>query len=76
MNWEENNKFLERNFIFKTFMQAMDFINKVAKIAEELNHHPEISLHNYNEVMIQTTTHSEKKITQKDYNLAKQIDLL
>lgn len=76
MDWQENDSYLEKNFSFDTFVEAISFVNKVAEIAEQLNHHPEILLHNYNQVRIQTTTHGESKVTQKDYNLTKQIDSL
>lgn len=76
MDWQENNNVLEKNFTFESFTQAIDFVNKVAKVAEKLHHHPEIFIHDYNQVRIQTFTHSEGKITQKDHNLAQQIDSL
>lgn len=76
MDWQKTDNYLEKNFSFDTFVQAVDFVNKIAEIAEQLNHHPEIFLHDYNQVRIQTTTHSEGKITQKDYILTKQIDSL
>jgi 4a-hydroxytetrahydrobiopterin dehydratase len=75
MTWLKNGKFLEKNFSFDSFTHAIDFINNVAEIAEKLNHHPEILLHNYNQVRIQTTTHYIGTITQKDYDLTDQIDL-
>jgi len=76
MKWQINGLFLERNFHFDTFTQALDFVNKVAAIAEQSGHHPEILMHNYNQVRIQTTTHSEGKISKLDYDLALQIDTL
>ncbi len=76
MVWQEKNNFLEKTFSFKTFLQAIEFVNKVAEVAEQINHHPEIYVHNYNQVRIQTTTHSEGKVTQKDYVLTEKIDLL
>ncbi|MCB9798269.1 4a-hydroxytetrahydrobiopterin dehydratase [Candidatus Nomurabacteria bacterium] len=74
MQWKDKDNFLEKNFSFDTFVQAMIFVNRIADIAEQLNHHPEISIHDYNQVRIQTTTHSEGKITQKDYDLAERVD--
>ncbi len=76
MDWQKNDNFLEKNFSFGTFVQAIDFINKIAEAAEKLNHHPEIFLHNYNQVRIQITTHSKKGLTEKDYKLAELIDLI
>lgn len=76
MDWQEKNNFLEKTFSFKTFLQAIEFVNKVAEVAEQINHHPDIYVHNYNQVRIQTNTHSEGKVTQKDYVLTEKIDLL
>ncbi len=48
-------------------------MNEVAKVAENLNHHPDMHIY-YNVVIIETWTHSENDITEKDYELAKKID--
>lgn len=74
MGWQKSNKYLVKNFSFSVFSQAMQFVNKVAEIAERLDHHPEIFIHDYNQVQIKTTTHKEGKVTQKDYDLALHID--
>lgn len=74
MQWKDKDNFLEKNFSFDTFVQAMIFVNRIADIAEQLNHHPEIFIHDYNQVRIQTTTHSEGKITQKDHDLVERVD--
>lgn len=76
MKWKIKDNFLEKNFKFNTFSEALNFVNMVAEIAEKLNHHPEIFLHDYNQVKILTTTHSEGKISIKDHNLADLIDQL
>ena len=71
--WEKKAPKLVKEFKFKDFKQAMEFVNKVAEIAEQLKHHPDIHIH-YNRVVIETWTHSENDITQKDYKLAEEID--
>ena len=45
-------------------------------MAEEYSHHPDILLYNYRKVKIILFTHSDSKITQKDYDLAKKIEEL
>jgi len=45
MKWKKKDNFLEKNFKFNTFSEALNFVNMVAEIAEKLNHHPEIFLH-------------------------------
>jgi 4a-hydroxytetrahydrobiopterin dehydratase len=53
----------------------MDFINMIAVIAEANNHHPEI-INVYNKVSIRFKTHDMNGITEKDINIAKEIDKL
>lgn len=69
------HKILARFFSFPDYASALLFVNEVAKIAEEQNHHPEITLR-WGEVVIWTWTHSELKITDKDVALAKAIDAI
>ncbi len=59
----------------KNFNQGVDLIVEIAKLADSADHHPEIRL-SYSEVEINLTTHSESGLTQKDFNLAKEIDQL
>jgi 4a-hydroxytetrahydrobiopterin dehydratase len=74
MVWKEEGILLVKDFEFKDFSKAVDFVNKIAKVAEKADHHPNILIHSYNKVRITLTTHSENKITEKDRKLAKEID--
>jgi len=76
MNWEEKDNTIQKEFKFKDFSEALQFINKVAILAEKNSHHPDILLHSYNKVLITLSTHSEGKVTDKDHNLAQEIDKL
>lgn len=77
MNWEEKDNRLEKLFVFKNFKEALAFVNKVGEIAEEMNHHSNITLQNYKEVLITTTTHDAgNTVTEKDRALASRIDSL
>lgn len=61
----------------KDFKHAMAILNSFADIAEKLQHHPDLGIRNYNEVFVATTTHDVGKVTEKDYELAREInDLL
>ena len=72
---EENNK-LVKHFSFKDFISAFSFLSKVALISEKLDHHPEI-INVYNKVTIKLSTHDiGNKVSKKDYDLAKAIDVL
>lgn len=66
---------ITRSFTFKDFAAAWLFMNKVAAIAEAMNHHPEWS-NVYNRVTITLTTHDADGVTAKDIQLAKQIDAI
>ncbi len=74
MNWEIKNNSLTKEFEFTNFKSAILFVNKVLPLAEEQNHHPDILIHSYKKVKIMIYTHSENKITKKDYSLAEKID--
>ena len=65
---------LYKEFRFKDFPSAMIFISKIAKISEKLGHHPDFLLHDWNRLSIWITTHSEKGITELDFNLAREIE--
>ncbi|HRH32537.1 MAG TPA: 4a-hydroxytetrahydrobiopterin dehydratase [bacterium] len=72
--WEEKNNSLVREFIFKDFKEAFAFMITVAKIIDEMDHHPEWS-NVYNKVKITLSTHEAgNTVTQKDRDLADKID--
>lgn len=76
MNWTEENNKINKDFEFDNFTQAINFVNKIAQLAEEANHHPDILIHDYKQVKISLSTHSENKVTDKDRELADKIDKL
>lgn len=71
--WEMNKKNLERLFEFEDFTEAIDFVNAVAEIAEEEDHHPEIEVRE-NKVRLILTTVSEGGLTAADFDVAERID--
>lgn len=74
-SWKIETDKLMREFMFKDFIEAFGFMSKVALLAQQANHHPEWS-NVYNKVRIRLTTHDAGGITQKDLDLALQIDEL
>ena len=80
-NWEEvdynpderGQKALTKTYTFKDFSEALEFVNKVGEASEVANHHPDIKL-GWGYVKIWLTSHDEKKVTDRDHNLAKAID--
>ena len=70
--WEVEKDKIEKTFDFADFQGALNFVNKVGALAERASHHPEVEIH-YNKVEIELSTHSVHGVTQKDIDLAKQI---
>lgn len=71
-----DSKEIEREFEFKDFKEAIDFINKVAILAETEGHHPDILLYNYKKVKITLSTHAIKGLSENDFIEAAKIDKL
>jgi len=72
-DWELSEREISKRFLFPSFLDAIEFVNKVATKAEKMNHHPDIDIR-YQKVRITLSTHSEGGITEKDIKLAKIID--
>ena len=66
---------IEKLFEFKNFREAMVFVNKVAEIAEEEGHHPDIFIQ-WNKVTLTLWTHAIKGLFENDFILAAKIDEL
>ena len=75
VEWNLSEQKLYRRFVFDNFVEAFGFMSRVALLAEAANHHPEWS-NVYNRVDIYLTTHDAGGLTQRDFSLAGQIDLL
>lgn len=72
--WKRADDTLTRTFRFSSFREAISFLVRVAFVAEELNHHPEIR-NVYNHVTLTLTSHDAgNQITNRDLELARQID--
>ncbi|HXX86916.1 MAG TPA: 4a-hydroxytetrahydrobiopterin dehydratase [Candidatus Acidoferrum sp.] len=72
--WKLVNDSIEKNYKFSNFKQAIEFINKVAEVADSENHHPDILLWNWNNVKLTITTHAVKGLSNKDFVLAAHFD--
>jgi 4a-hydroxytetrahydrobiopterin dehydratase len=73
--WHLRGKKISRLFIFEDFIHGIQFINQVTKLAEAMNHHPDIDIR-YNKVRLTLTTHDEAGLTLKDFKLARKINQL
>lgn len=74
-NWGLEGNSLTKQFEFQDFMEALGFVNDVGQIAEKHQHHPNITIR-YNIVILALTTHSSGELTEKDFEVAKEIDSL
>jgi 4a-hydroxytetrahydrobiopterin dehydratase len=66
---------LTKTFGFERFADGIDFVNRVAKAADEMNHHPDIDVR-YTKITINLSTHDAGGITSSDLKLAEQIEKL
>jgi 4a-hydroxytetrahydrobiopterin dehydratase len=77
MAWREESGALVQDYEFEDFATAMIYVNKVAQLAEAVGHHPDILVHDWNQVRLTLSTHSEgHTITDNDRDLAARIDEL
>jgi 4a-hydroxytetrahydrobiopterin dehydratase len=67
--WIDSRDALERTFELPSFPEAIGFVNRVADLAEEANHHPDLAI-SYRKVTVRWTTHSAGGITERDHELA------
>ena len=73
-DWKQTDDALERDYEFPDFKAAMWFVNRVADLAEERNHHPDILVHGWNKVRLTLTSHDAGGLTERDHALASAID--
>jgi 4a-hydroxytetrahydrobiopterin dehydratase len=71
--WTRQGNTLVKTFEFSGFREAIAFVNRVASIAEELDHHPDLDIR-YNRVRVLLSTHSAGGITKMDLSLAAAMD--
>lgn len=67
-------KHIEKEFHFHTYMEGLDFANRVAKLSEEVNHHADIYI-GYKQVKLMIWTHNIKGLSKADFVLAARIEM-
>lgn len=73
--WELEGGSIVRTVEFESFGEAVDFVNDLAEIAEEAQHHPDIDIR-YSKVTLRLTTHDKGGLTELDIEMAQRIDNL
>ena len=74
-DWQRNGEIISRTFEFGDFPAAMKFVNAVAELAEQAQHHPDIDVR-WNKVTLALTTHDAGGLTEKDFAMAQSCDAL
>ena len=87
MNIEENLKYLsgwaynpqkksiQKEFLFKSYLKTIGFVNAVAWIANKENHHPDLEV-SFNKCVVKLTTHDAGGLSEKDFTVAQAIESL
>ena len=73
--WAVEGKALVRHYTFSTFADAIAFVTRLAFDAEAADHHPDLTI-SYRRVHVTWSTHSEGGITEKDFEGAKQSEMI
>ena len=71
--WTLKDEAISKLYTWSSFPAAIEFVNQVADMAEQADHHPDILI-NYRRVRLTLSTHSEGGLTPKDFDLAEKID--
>jgi|HubBroStandDraft_1064217.scaffolds.fasta_scaffold209806_2 4a-hydroxytetrahydrobiopterin dehydratase len=73
--WERRGETIAKQYTFKEFVDSIRFVDRIAEIAEQIDHHPDDITVNYRRVTFTITTHDQGGIiTEKDFKLADAIE--
>lgn len=72
----EDGKRIGKKWVTKNFMAAVDFFNRIATVAEDDGHHPDLHLVGYRNVTIELWTHAIDGLSENDFIVAAKIDEL
>lgn len=70
----EEGRALERDITFKNFARAMEFLNRLATVAEAEGHHPDFCVRGWNKVHLRLSTHAIQGLSRNDFILAAKLD--
>lgn len=69
-DWSKRGRAIYRTFKFDGFLESITFVNRIAKKAQKVDHHPDIAI-SFNKVTLKLTSHDEGGLTKKDFSLAR-----
>ncbi|MDJ0924240.1 MAG: 4a-hydroxytetrahydrobiopterin dehydratase [Acidimicrobiia bacterium] len=73
--WALEGETITKTFVLRDFNEALGFVTRVGLLSEVADHHPDIDIR-WNKVTVALSTHSENALTDKDVNLAEEIESL
>ncbi len=71
--WEYDGEAVTKTFEWESFRDAIDFVNDIADLAEEANHHPDLEIY-FDEVVVSFRTHSAEAVTDADVRMAGEVE--
>ena len=76
--WEltDDGRRIFREWHVKDFLAALDFFNRIGRVAEAEDHHPDLHLTGYRNVVIEIGTHAIDALSENDFILAAKIDAI
>ncbi|MDH5407765.1 MAG: 4a-hydroxytetrahydrobiopterin dehydratase [Gammaproteobacteria bacterium] len=74
-DWKRDHNQIQKEFKFNDYYQTIDFVNAVAAIAHQQDHHPELTV-NYNRCLITYRTHSVGGLSENDFICAAKVDAI
>jgi 4a-hydroxytetrahydrobiopterin dehydratase len=73
--WDRDGDAIAKTFELEDFVGSVEFIKRLVEPAEDMNHHPDLTV-SWNKVTVSITTHAAGGLTENDFELAKRIDAL
>jgi len=73
--WSRRGDVLTKTFAFDRFVDGIRFIDRLARVADDMNHHPDVDIR-YTKITIMLSTHDAGGITQADLRLAEKIEMV
>lgn len=73
--WSREGQVIRKTYTLDSFPEAIAFVNRIANVAQEANHHPDIDIR-FDRVACSLSTHSEGGLTARDFDLARTLDAI
>jgi len=73
--WTREGDAIRKTFTLDSFPEAIAFVNRIADVSQNVDHHPDIDIR-FDRVSCTLSTHSEGGLTDKDFDLARKLDVI